>query len=170
MIERAYAVLDARKETQQKFVKERYQEQWRESCDDIRVRDSKAMTLQISKVRVKQICEKDAIKVQLSMEDDLIQDEWTKQTERSHVIQVEKAIKKQHSDLVAGVGLNQQVQLHHEFDDDQSAQVRIPSVNASTTFQILQIAGNARRKDEEYKREQDEADEEVQRVSTKLQT
>lgn len=109
MIERAYALLHAREEIKQRFVKERYQEQWRETCNDMRVLDSKAMTLQISKVRVKQICEKDAIKAQLSIDDDVIQDEWTKQTERSHEVQVEKAIKKQHADQVAAVGLNNQV-------------------------------------------------------------
>lgn len=109
MIERAYALLDAREEIKQRFVKERYQDQWRETCNDMRVLDSKAMTFQISKDRVKQICEKDAIKVQLSMDDNLIQHEWTKQTERSHEIQIEKAIKKQHADQVAAVGLNNQV-------------------------------------------------------------
>jgi hypothetical protein len=95
------------------------------------------MTLQISKVRVKQICEKEAIKLHLSMDDDLIQDEWTKQTELSHEIQLKKAIKKQHSDLVAGIGLNNQVQLCDELNDDQSALVRVPSLNASVPFEFL---------------------------------
>jgi hypothetical protein len=140
MIERAYAVLNAREEIRQKFVKDRYQEQWREACDDIRVQDSKAMTLQISKVRLKQICEKDSIKVQLSMDDDVIQDEWTKQTELSHEIRVEREIKKQQYDLVAAIGLNNQVQLCDELDDDQSALVRVPTLaqpNASVPFEIL---------------------------------
>jgi DNA repair exonuclease SbcCD nuclease subunit len=139
MIERAYAVLNAREEIKQRFVKERYQEQWRESCDDIRVQDSKAMTLQISKVRLKQICEKDAIKVQLSMDDDVIQDEWTKQTELSHEIRVEKEIRKQQYDLVAAIGLNNQVQLCDELDDDQSAPVRVPTLNQPNAFVPFEI-------------------------------
>lgn len=103
-------MLDAREEMKQKFVNDRYQEQWRNACDDIRVRDSKAMTFQISKVRAKQIQEKDAIKAQLSMDEDLIQDQWAKQTERSDELEVEKTIKKQHFDFVAAAGLNNQVQ------------------------------------------------------------
>jgi hypothetical protein len=139
MIERAYAVLNAREDIKQKFVKERYQEQWRESCDDIRVQDSKAMTLQISKVRLKQICEKDAIKVQLSMDDDVIQDEWTKQTELSHEIRVEKEIRKHQYDLVAAIGLNNQVQLCDELDDDQSVPVRVPTLNQPNAFVPFEI-------------------------------
>jgi uncharacterized protein YaiI (UPF0178 family) len=44
MIERAYALRDARENERRKIVKEKTQQQWRNACDDVRILDSKALT------------------------------------------------------------------------------------------------------------------------------
>lgn len=44
MIERAYALRDARENERRKIVEEKTQQQWRNACDDVRILDSKALT------------------------------------------------------------------------------------------------------------------------------
>lgn len=45
IIERAYALRDAREEQRRKIVEEKYNQQWRDACDDVRAMDSKALAL-----------------------------------------------------------------------------------------------------------------------------
>jgi hypothetical protein len=44
IMERAYALRDARETERQKIVEEKYHQQWRTACDDVRALDSKALT------------------------------------------------------------------------------------------------------------------------------
>lgn len=43
-MERAYALRDARETERQKIVEEKFHQQWRTACDDVRALDSKALT------------------------------------------------------------------------------------------------------------------------------
>jgi hypothetical protein len=45
IVERAYALRDAREEERRKYVQEKYDDQWRGACDGVRTMDSKALTL-----------------------------------------------------------------------------------------------------------------------------
>ena len=47
--ERAYALRDARENERRKTVDQKYHEQWRESCDEVRTLDSRALTIHMVK-------------------------------------------------------------------------------------------------------------------------
>ena len=55
ILERAYALRDARESERLKIVREKYDEQWRDACDDARNLDSKAMTRYMNEQRLQQI-------------------------------------------------------------------------------------------------------------------
>lgn len=79
IMERAYALRDARENERKAIVKQKYDAQWRDACDDARTLDSKAMTIYMNKERIRQIEEKKARKIQLSSQENAFVDEWTKQ-------------------------------------------------------------------------------------------
>lgn len=79
IMERAYALRDARERDRQEYVKKRYDDQWRDSCDDARTLDSKAMVKFIHKERVRQIHEKVDRKSELSAQENNFLEEWNRQ-------------------------------------------------------------------------------------------
>jgi hypothetical protein len=78
-MERAYALRDARENERKSIVKKKYDDQWRDACDDARTLDSKAMTIFMNKERLRQIEEKRERKIQLSSQENAFVDEWTRQ-------------------------------------------------------------------------------------------
>ena len=54
-MERAYALREAREKERLRIVREKYDEQWRDACDDARTLDSKAMTRYMNEQRLQQI-------------------------------------------------------------------------------------------------------------------
>lgn len=78
-MERAYALRDARENERKSIVKKKYDDQWRDACDDARTLDSKAMTIFMNKERIRQIEEKRERKIQLSSQENAFVDEWTRQ-------------------------------------------------------------------------------------------
>ena len=79
IMERAYALRDAREKDRQEYVKKRYDDQWRDSCDDARTLDSKAMVKFIHQERVRQIHDKIDKKQQLSSQENAFLEEWNRQ-------------------------------------------------------------------------------------------
>jgi hypothetical protein len=57
-MERAHALKDAREKERQEFVKQMYDDKWRDECDDARTLDSQAMSMYMDKHRQDQIQEK----------------------------------------------------------------------------------------------------------------
>ncbi len=82
IMERAYALRDAREKERARFVKEKYNEQWRDACDDARTLDSKAMTKAMHKDRIAQIEDKIRRKQQVSSQENSFLDEWNRQLEQ----------------------------------------------------------------------------------------
>jgi len=79
IMERAYALRDARESQRLKLVQEKYNVQWRDACDDARTLDSKAMTQFMNKERVQQIEDKISRKAELSKNENSFLTEWNKQ-------------------------------------------------------------------------------------------
>lgn len=78
-MQRAYALRDAREKARQEYVRKRYDDQWRDSCDDARTLDSKAMVIFMNKERIKQIEEKLEKKRELSAQENSFLAEWNRQ-------------------------------------------------------------------------------------------
>jgi transcription elongation GreA/GreB family factor len=78
-MEKAYALRDAREKARQDYVQRRLNDQWRDSCDDARTLDSKAMTLFMNQERLRQIREKVERKQLLSKQEDHFLVEWNRQ-------------------------------------------------------------------------------------------
>jgi hypothetical protein len=76
---KAYALRDAREGARGELVKQKYDLQWREACDDARTLDSKAMTLYMNTERLRQIEEKKLRHLKLSDQEGAFLSEWTKQ-------------------------------------------------------------------------------------------
>lgn len=79
IMQRAYALRDAREKERQEFVRQRYDDQWRDSCDDARTLDSKAMLLYMNQERLRQIQEKVSRKQDLSKQENSFLAEWNRQ-------------------------------------------------------------------------------------------
>jgi hypothetical protein len=78
-MERAYALRDARENERKAIVKQKYDAQWRDACDDARTLDSKAMTIYMNQERIRQIEEKKSRKQQLSVQENDFVEEWNRQ-------------------------------------------------------------------------------------------
>ena len=78
-MERAYALRDAREQARATLVKQKYDEQWRDACDDARTLDSKAMTKAMNKERIAQIQAKIERKQQVSGQENSFLTEWNRQ-------------------------------------------------------------------------------------------
>lgn len=79
IMERAFALRDAREKARQDYVKKRLDDQWRDSCDDARTLDSKAMVLYMNQERLRQIEEKKNRKQNLSAQENKFLEEWNRQ-------------------------------------------------------------------------------------------
>lgn len=76
---KAYALRDAREKARQDYVQRRLNDQWRDSCDDARRLDSKAMTMFMNEERLRQIGEKIEKKKMLSQQENNFLNEWNRQ-------------------------------------------------------------------------------------------
>jgi len=79
IMERAYALRDARESARQKIVQEKYDQQWRDACDDARTLDSKALSQFMNDERKRQIEEKRLHKIKTSQNEDDFLAEWNRQ-------------------------------------------------------------------------------------------
>lgn len=79
--QRAYALREAREKARLEVANQKYDQQWRLSCDDARTLDSKALDRYMNEERVNQIKEKMQRKQQLSAQEDSYVREWYRQLE-----------------------------------------------------------------------------------------
>jgi hypothetical protein len=111
IMQKAYALRDAREKERQEFVKQRLDDQWRDSCDDARTLDSKAMTKFMNQERLRQIQEKVERKQQLSTQEDSFLEEWNRQLEALAKKDTDKEEYRRRIDKETADGLRQQVLL-----------------------------------------------------------
>ncbi len=79
IMERAYALKDARDSEREKYVRECYNRQWRDACDDARSLDSAALTVHMSNERIAQIEDKKRRKIVLTIEEQAFVEAWKQQ-------------------------------------------------------------------------------------------
>lgn len=109
IMQKAYALRDAREKDRQEFVKQRLDDQWRDSCDDARTLDSKAMTLFMNQERIRQIQEKIQRKQQLSSQEGSFLEEWNRQLEALAKKDSDKEEYRRRVDKETADGLRQQM-------------------------------------------------------------
>jgi hypothetical protein len=80
-MERAYELRDAREKSRQEYVQKRLDDQWRDSCDDARTLDSKAMVKFLNQERLRQIQDKVERNQKLSSQENNFLEEWNRQLE-----------------------------------------------------------------------------------------
>eukprot|EP01038_Epipyxis_sp_PR26KG_P009722 gene9722-13082_t len=139
IMERAYALREARETDRQKFVHAKLEEQWRDANDDARTLDSKAMTLKMNQERIAQIQEKISRKQNLSSQENSFLTEWKRQLD-----EMEKRNKEKEDN-------------RRRIDHETSNEIR------------NQIAENARRKEAQYYQTRMEEDEELAKLRKEIE-
>jgi len=124
IMEKAYALRDARNAAKADFVQRAYDAQWRDSCDDARSLDSRALTKFMHAERVRQMEEKKANKENNKDAENEYFAEWTRQLnameERDRAKQAARA--KANADTAAG--LEQQMAFNEAQKENMSAMVQ----------------------------------------------
>ena len=139
IMERAYALRDAREKARNDYVKKRLDDQWRDSCDDARTLDSKAMLLFMNQERLRQIEEKRQRKQMLSKQEDSFLAEWNRQLDELARRDAEKE------------------EYRRKIDKETSQAIR------------QQIEANERMKEEYYRSLRKEEDEELERLRKEIE-
>lgn len=137
-MEKAYALRDAREKARQEYVQRRLNDQWRDSCDDARTLDSKAMTLYMNQERLRQIREKVERKQMLSQQEDNFLAEWNRQMEELEKRDREKEEYRRKVDKETSQAIRKQVRV---------------SISFSNTFDVDFIFYNSDRRQRKDERE-----------------
>lgn len=109
IMERAYALRDAREAERKAIVKQKYDAQWRDACDDARTLDSKAMVIFMNQERLRQIEEKRTRKQQLSVQENSFVEEWTRQMDALAARDEEKKAFRRRIDAETSAQIREQV-------------------------------------------------------------
>lgn len=112
IMERAYALRDARESERLAFVKACYDQQWRDACDDARSLDSQALTELMGRERMAQIQEKIKRKQQLSAAENLFVEDWKQEIAKIEERERLKEEARRKADMDMEAGLKQQVRSH----------------------------------------------------------
>jgi hypothetical protein len=109
-MQRAYALRDARERTRQEFVRQRYDDQWRDSCDDARTLDSKATVIFMNQERLRQIQEKVDRKQELSRQENSFLEEWNRQLDELERRDREKNEYRQRVNMETSAAIRKQIE------------------------------------------------------------
>ena len=90
IMERAYKLRDDRESKRKEFVKECYDKQWRDACDDARTLDSQAMDKFLGQDRMATILEKQRRKQALSEAENLWMEEYARHCDKLEAIEKAK--------------------------------------------------------------------------------
>lgn len=118
IMERAYALRDAREKERMAIVKQKYDAQWRDACDDARTLDSKAMTLYMNQERLRQIEEKRQRKKELSSAENAFVDEWTRQMDALAARDEEKKATRRRIDAETSAEIKKQIETNARLRDE----------------------------------------------------
>lgn len=119
IMERAYALRDAREEARQKIVHSKLNQQWRDACDDARTLDSQAMTKYMNEERLRQIEAKKQRKQQLSEKENDFLDEWNRQLDEIAARDKAKQDLKYKVDMETAAEVKAQIAREHQMREDQ---------------------------------------------------
>jgi hypothetical protein len=110
IMQRAYALRDARERERQEYVRKRYDEQWRDSCDDARTLDSKATVIFMNQERRRQIQEKVESKQELSRQENSFLEEWNRQLDELERRDKEKNDYRQRVNMETSAAIRKQIE------------------------------------------------------------
>jgi hypothetical protein len=110
IMQRAYALRDARERDRQEFVRKRYDDQWRDSCDDARTLDSKATVVFMNQERLRQIREKVENKQELSRQENSFLEEWNRQLDELERRDKEKKDYRQRVNMETSAAIRKQIE------------------------------------------------------------
>lgn len=114
MQKRALALRDERETERRAFVDEMYKLQWKESCDDGRLLDSKAAITFVKDERVRQLEQKALIAEKLAHEDELLTREWHQRIRELETKEDEKEAFRRAMEKEIKSMLDSQVEMLHE--------------------------------------------------------
>ena len=109
-MQRAYALRDAREKARQEFVRQRYDDQWRDSCDDARTLDSKATVIFMNQERLRQIQEKLERKQELSRQENSFLEAWNRQLDELERRDREKNEYRQRVNMETSAAIRKQIE------------------------------------------------------------
>jgi cilia- and flagella-associated protein 53 len=109
IMQKAYALRDAREKDRQDLVKQKLDDQWRDSCDDARTLDSKALVQFMNEQRVFQIKEKVEKKQALSAQEDAFLEVWNRQLDAVARKETEKQENRRRIDRETSEAIRKQV-------------------------------------------------------------
>lgn len=110
IMQRAYALRDAREKARQEFVRQRYDDQWRDSCDDARTLDSKATVIFMNQERLRQIQEKLERKQELSRQENNFLEAWNRQLDELERRDREKNEYRQRVNMETSAAIRKQIE------------------------------------------------------------
>lgn len=138
IMEKAYALRDARESARNAYVKDCYDRQWRDACDDARTLDSIATTKFMAKERMNQIHDKIIRNESLNANENSFLDEWKRQLELIESKDRAKSEFRHRSDMETQAGI------------------------------MAQMAYNRKMKEDHYQRTQAEDEEEIRRIRASI--
>lgn len=118
IMERAYALRDARESARLEYVKRRYDDQWRDACDDARTLDSESMTAFMAKERLRQMEEKIKKKQMLNSDETAWLAEWNRQLDIIAERDRAKLEYRKKCDMDTEKGLRQQIEYNMKMKQD----------------------------------------------------
>lgn len=118
IMERAYQLRDTREKARQEYVQKRLDDQWRDSCDDARTLDSKAMVKFLNQERLRQIQEKIERKQQLSSQEDSFLVEWNRQLDELAKRDTEKAEYRRRIDRETSEAVRNQIEYNAKVKEE----------------------------------------------------
>jgi len=118
IMERAYALRDAREAARKKMIQDKLDQLWRDGCDDARTLDSKELNKFMGAERLRQIEEKENRRKNAKAEETVFLGEWTRQLSLLEEKDRAKQAKRDKSNADTAAGLEEQIR----FNDELKAQ------------------------------------------------
>jgi hypothetical protein len=114
IMQKAYALRDAREQARNEYIQQCYDKQWRAACDDARTLDSKAFTKWTTEERLTQIARNERTKEQNKLDEKEWYENWQKQLAESDAREKAKSDFKsgQASDTADGIA----AQMRYNYD------------------------------------------------------
>jgi cilia- and flagella-associated protein 53 len=149
-MDRAYALRDARERERQEYVHRRYDDQWRDSCDDARTLDSKATVIFMNKERVKQIGEKLERKQELSRIENSFLEAWNRQLDELERREQEKKEYRHRMEMETSKAIRAQIEQNQQAKEnyyrslmaEEQAELERVSILIIVTFYVYGIMYN----------------------------
>jgi hypothetical protein len=124
LMERAYALRDAREAARKKMIQEKLDALWREGCDDARTLDSKELTRFMGAERLRQIQEKENRRQAANANESVFLTEWTRQLSAMEERDKAKEAARNKASQDTAVGLLDQIKYNEHMKDEHARKIQ----------------------------------------------